>query len=59
MDSLGSRTVCSYQSDGINTRKPSRSRPFCELWPVHVSLCNFALGDVVLVPGAYLLEEAG
>jgi hypothetical protein len=28
MDSLGPRTVCNYQSDGINTRKPARSRPF-------------------------------
>ena len=39
-DSLGSRTVCNDQSDGINTRKTARSRPFCELWPVHVSLCD-------------------
>jgi hypothetical protein len=59
MDSLGPRTVSSYQSDGINTRKPARSRPFCELWPVHVSPCNLALKRRGTGPRAYLLEGGG
>jgi hypothetical protein len=59
MDSLGPRTVYSYQSDGINTPKPARARPFCELWLVHVSLCNLALKRRGTGPRAYLLEEVG
>ena len=59
MDCLGPRTACSCQSDGINTQKPARNRPFCELWPVYVSLCNLALKKRGTGPRAYLLEGAG